>query len=140
MIALKMGPPEMATLIFLSLLIITTVSGESMIKGLVVGAIGLIIGTIGLDSSHGSTGVSGLIFPELDEGISLIPMLIGLFAVSEFLINTESVGIGKAVQFFARSTKKRRQPGHGQGVQGQPTHPSFISTGMGTLSGGHTRA
>ena len=50
MIALKMGPPEMASLIFLSLLIITAVAGDSMVKGLIVGAIGLTVGLIGLDS------------------------------------------------------------------------------------------
>ncbi|MCF8043796.1 MAG: tripartite tricarboxylate transporter permease [Desulfarculaceae bacterium] len=133
MIALKMGPPEMATLIFLSLLIITTVSGESMIKGLVVGAIGLIIGTIGLDSV---TAVRrfGFDFPQLDEGISLIPMLIGLFAVSEFLINTESVGIGKAVQFFARSTKRDDNRVTGKEFKSS-LPPILISTGMGTLLG-----
>ncbi len=133
LIALKMGPPEMAALIFVSLLIITTVSGESMIKGLVVGAIGLIIGTIGLDSI---TAVRrfGFGFPELDEGISLIPMLIGLFAVSEFLINTESIGVGKVVQFFARSTKKEDNRVSGKEFRAC-LPPILLSTSIGTLLG-----
>jgi putative tricarboxylic transport membrane protein len=133
LIALKMGPPEMASLIFLSLLIITTVSGESMIKGLIVGAIGLIVGTIGLDAV---TAVRrfGFDFPELDEGISLIPMLIGLFAVSEFLINTESVGIGKVVQFFARSDKPEDNRVSAKEFKAC-LPPILISTGIGTLLG-----
>ncbi len=133
LIALKMGPPEMAALIFFSLLIITTVSGESMIKGLVVGAIGLIIGTIGLDSV---TAVRrfGFGFPQLDEGISLIPMLIGLFAVSEFLINTESVGMGKVAQFLARS--KKPEDNKVTGKEFKACLPTILlSTGIGTLLG-----
>ena len=133
LIALKMGPPEMAALIFLSLLIITTVAGDSMIKGLIVGAIGLVVGTIGLDAV---TAVRrfGFGFPELDEGISLVPMLIGLFAVSEFLINTESVGIGKAVQFFARSTKREDNRVSAKEFK-SCVPPILMSTGIGTLLG-----
>jgi putative tricarboxylic transport membrane protein len=116
LIALKMGPPEMAALIFLSLLIITTVSGESMIKGIIVGSIGLIVGTIGLDAM---TAVPrfGFDFPQLDEGVSLIPMLIGLFAVSEFLINTESVGIEQGCPVLHPLGQARGQPGKRPGVQ-----------------------
>lgn len=135
MIALKMGPPEMASLIFLSLLIITAVAGDSMIKGLIVGAIGLIVGLIGLDSI---TAVRrfGFGFTELDEGISLIPMLIGLFAISEFLINTETVAQGKnkVVQFFARSNKK--EDNQVSGKEFRACLPVILtSSGIGTLLG-----
>ena len=133
MIALKMGPPEMASLIFLSLLIITAVAGDSMIKGLIVGAIGLIVGLIGLDAI---TAVRrfGFGFPELDEGISLVPMLIGLFAVSEFLINTENVVVDKAVQFFARSTN--RDDNRVTGKEFKSCLPIiFTATGIGTILG-----
>ena len=104
-----------------------------MLKGLIVGAIGLIVGTIGLDAV---TAVRrfGFGFPELDEGISLIPMLIGLFAVSEFLVNTESVGIGKAVQFFARSDKKEDNRVSLQEFK-TCVRPILLSTGIGTLLG-----
>ena len=133
MIALKMGPPEMAALIFLSLLIITSVAGESMIKGLIVGAIGLLVGTIGLDSITAYRRF-GFGFVELDEGISLIPMLIGLFAVSEFLINTESVIIGKTAQFFSRSTKK--EDNQVSAKEFKSCLPIiFTSAGIGTLLG-----
>jgi putative tricarboxylic transport membrane protein len=133
LIALKMGPPEMAALIFLSLLIITTVSGESMIKGIIVGSIGLIVGTIGLDAM---TAVPrfGFDFPQLDEGVSLIPMLIGLFAVSEFLINTESVGMSKVAQFFTRSDKPEDNRVSAKEFK-TCVRPILISTGMGTLLG-----
>jgi putative tricarboxylic transport membrane protein len=86
LIALKMGPPEMASLIIFSLLIITLVAGKSMIKGLIAGVIGLIIGNVGLDPILASRRLTFGMY-ELDEGVALIPMLIGLFAVSEFFIH-----------------------------------------------------
>ena len=135
LIALKMGPPEMASLIFLSLLIITAVAGDSMIKGLIVGALGLIVGLVGLDSI---TAVRrfGFGFAELDEGISLIPMLIGLFAISEFLMNTEIVAKGKdkAVEFFASSTKK--EDNQVSGKEFRRCLPIILTaSGIGTLLG-----
>lgn len=89
LIALKMGPPEMTGLVIFSLLIITAVAGKSLTKGLIAGVIGLMVGTIGLDPILASRRF-GFDMTVLDEGISLMPMLIGLFALSEFFINAES--------------------------------------------------
>jgi putative tricarboxylic transport membrane protein len=88
MIALKMGPPEMTGLIVFSLLIIIAVAGKSLTKGLIAGVIGLLVGTIGLDPIMASRRF-GFDLSQLDEGISLMPMLIGLFALSEFFMNAE---------------------------------------------------
>lgn len=88
LIALKMGPPEMTGLIVFSLLIIIAVAGKSLTKGLIAGVIGLLVGTIGLDPIM-ATRRFGFDLSQLDEGISLMPMLIGLFALSEFFMNAE---------------------------------------------------
>ncbi len=88
LIALKMGPAEMTGLIIFSLLIITAVAGSSLSKGLMAGAIGLLVGTVGLDPILGSRRF-GFGISQLDEGIALMPMLIGLFALSEFFLNAE---------------------------------------------------
>ncbi len=98
-----MGPPEMAGLVVFSLLIITAVAGESIIKGLISGVLGLLVGTIGLDPIM-ATRRFGFGFTELDEGISLMPMLIGLFALSEFFIATESIRKEKEVHLYEIST------------------------------------
>ena len=90
LIALKMGPPEMTGLIIFSLLIITAVAGQSLTKGLIAGVIGLLVGTIGLDPIM-ATRRFGFGLSQLDEGIALMPMLIGLFALSEFFINAEAI-------------------------------------------------
>ena len=84
-IALKFGPPEIAMLIFFSLTIIAGVSGRSMIKGLISGALGLLLATVGLDPIMTTRRfVFGQ--ADLDSGLSLIPVLIGLFALSEVLL------------------------------------------------------
>lgn len=47
--ALSFGPTEMAALLLLSLTIVAVLSAESMLKGLLAGGIGLLLGTVGLD-------------------------------------------------------------------------------------------
>lgn len=84
-IALKFGPPEYTLLIAFSLLLIGGVSGKSITKGIITAGIGLLISCIGMDPLKGH---SRLIFNsiELLDGIQLVPMLIGLLAVSEILL------------------------------------------------------
>lgn len=94
-----MGPPEMSSLIIFSLMIITAVAGKSLLKGLIAGVLGLIVGTIGLDPMLG-TRRFGFGLMELDEGIALMPMLIGLFAVSEFFINAEKKMTGEQTKLY----------------------------------------
>jgi len=99
LIALKMGPPEMTGLIVFSLLIITAVAGKSLTKGLIAGVLGLLVGTIGLDPIMASRRF-GFDLSQLDEGIALMPMLIGLFALSEFFINAEAAINERRVRIF----------------------------------------
>jgi putative tricarboxylic transport membrane protein len=84
-IALKFGPPEITMLIFFSLTIIASVSGKSMIKGLISAAFGLLVATVGLDPIMTTRRFCfGVV--DLDSGLSLIPVLIGLFAMSEVFL------------------------------------------------------
>lgn len=83
-VALKFGPPEIAMLIAFSLTIVAGVAGKSTIKGLIAGTLGLLLATVGLDPIMTTRRLSFNIV-ELDSGISLIPLLIGLFALSEVL-------------------------------------------------------
>ncbi|MEM9043821.1 MAG: tripartite tricarboxylate transporter permease [Pseudomonadota bacterium] len=87
-LATKFGPPEFAMLVLFSLTIVAGVSGDSMIKGLIAAAVGFIFGTVGLDPMMATPRFT---FGELSmlNGISLMAMLIGLFAVSELFIQAE---------------------------------------------------
>jgi putative tricarboxylic transport membrane protein len=68
--------------------IITSVSSQSVIKGLMGGALGLFIATIGLDPmSSGMRFTFGSVY--LMGGISFIPVLVGLFAFSQGLLSLE---------------------------------------------------
>jgi len=82
--ALRFGPPEFFTLIVFSLTIIAGVSGQSLAKGIISAALGLVLATIGLDIIYGT---NRFVFGEYElmAGLSFIPVLIGLFALPEIL-------------------------------------------------------
>jgi putative tricarboxylic transport membrane protein len=86
-VALRFGPPEIATLMLLALTVICAVSGRSILKGMLVGLLGLLLSTVGLDPIWGTFRLTWEI-PELESGFSLIPFLIGLFAISELLVQS----------------------------------------------------
>ena len=87
-LSLRFGPAEYFWLAIFGLTIIAGVSSGSMLKGLLAGAFGLVIATIGLDPI---TGVPRFTFGynQLTSGIPFTPALIGLFAMSQVLIMAE---------------------------------------------------
>lgn len=89
-IALKFGPPEFFSLAFFGLGIIITISGKSILKGLISGIFGLMITTIGYDPL---SGCPRLTFgsTELLGGITFIPALIGLFGYSQVFQGIEKI-------------------------------------------------
>lgn len=81
-LAIRCAPPDYAAIIVFSLTIISGVAGQSIWKGLLAASIGMLLGTVGLDPIQATPRLSfGLV--SLSGGISLIPMLIGLLALSE---------------------------------------------------------
>ncbi|MCF8139043.1 MAG: tripartite tricarboxylate transporter permease [Desulfotignum sp.] len=87
-ISLKFGPPEYACIMIFALTLVAGVSGDSMIKGIIAACIGFLFATVGLDPMHSSPRyIFGTV--SLMSGINLMVMLIGLFAISEVLIQCE---------------------------------------------------
>ena len=86
--ALKFGPPEYFALMVLGLSIMVYLAHGSMINALIMVCFGLILGTVGLDPM---TGVPRFIYKitTLMDGVGLVQVVIGLFGVSEVLINVE---------------------------------------------------
>lgn len=82
--ALQFGPPEYFWLIAFSLTIVISISGASMIRGLIAGLVGILLSTVGLDLVYGSQRFTYGNF-NLMTGISYIPLLIGLFAIPEVI-------------------------------------------------------
>ena len=85
---MKFGPAEYFWLSIFGLTIIAGVSSKSIIKGLISGALGLMLSTIGMDPM---LGVPRFTFgsPYLISGLPITATLIGLFSMSQVLILAE---------------------------------------------------
>lgn len=88
-LAMKFGSPEYFWLSIFGLTIIAGVSSKSMVKGLMSGALGLLLSTIGMDPMEGA---KRFMFGQVSlyEGINTTCALIGLFSMSQVLILAES--------------------------------------------------
>lgn len=94
--ALRFGSPEYFGLCLLGLSLVTYLSAGSAIKAIIMAAFGLILSCIGLDVIHGSSRMTFDIM-ELWEGISIIPIAMGLFGIPEVLENIETTEIHEAL-------------------------------------------
>lgn len=94
--ALEFGGPENFWLCLFGLSTIAVMSQDNMGKGIVSGAIGILVSTIGLDPNSGiprfTFGTYSLV-----QGVSLIPCMIGLFSISQvfYLIGTDKTFIAE---------------------------------------------
>ncbi|MBI4192930.1 MAG: tripartite tricarboxylate transporter permease [Betaproteobacteria bacterium] len=83
--ALRFGPPEYTALLMMGLLVLSYMSGGSMVKTLTMAVVGLLLGMIGIDTMSGYTRFNyGVI--ELGDGIGIVPVAVGLFGLSEILL------------------------------------------------------
>lgn len=88
--ALRFNAPEYFALALFGLTIIASVSAQNILKGLLAGTIGLLVSTIGLDPI---SSVPRFTFGVMDlySGVNVIPVLIGLFALSEAINQIEKL-------------------------------------------------
>jgi len=86
--ALAFGPPEYTTLMILGLTVLTFLVKGSMPKALIMAAFGMFLSTVGLDAVSGAARFS-FGQAELMDGIGLVPVVMGLFGISEVLLNIE---------------------------------------------------
>ena len=86
--ALKFGPPEYFSLMVLGLTVLTFLAGGSMLKSLMMACFGVVVGNVGLDlitaQSRFTFGLDVLL-----DGVGLVPVVMGLFGISEVLLNVE---------------------------------------------------
>ncbi len=87
-VAIAFGPPEYFSLMVLGLTVLSFLSQGSMAKSLLMAAIGILLGLIGIDQI---TAQPRLTFGRLEllDGIGLVPIVMGLFGVAEILSNLE---------------------------------------------------
>ncbi|WP_422484964.1 tripartite tricarboxylate transporter permease [Gudongella sp. DL1XJH-153] len=89
-ISLRFNAPEYFLIAIFGLTIIASLSADSMVKGLSAGVFGLMVGTIGVDIMTGFPRFT-FGFTSLEGGISLVPAMIGLFSLSQVMIQVESM-------------------------------------------------
>lgn len=87
-LAIKFGPPDYFALMVLGLVASIALAHGSMLKGLVMIALGLLLGTVGTDVYSGSARYTFGMLP-LTDGISIVAFAAGIYAVGEMLRNLE---------------------------------------------------
>ncbi len=91
-LALKMGPFEYFSLIMMALVMIATLIKGSTVKGLLVAIIGLLFATVGMAPLGGAVRFSFGV-DALEGGFSIVPVLIGLFALPEIMRDIERIHV-----------------------------------------------
>ena len=88
-LASRLGPWEYASLILFGMTMIASLTGKSVLKGFIAGVLGIVLGTVGADPILGSSrltfGIRGL-----RGGFHFIPVMIGLYAISQLMKDIES--------------------------------------------------
>ncbi|MBJ2356508.1 tripartite tricarboxylate transporter permease [Sphaerochaeta sp. S2] len=89
-LALRFSAPEFFLLAVFGLSIIASISGNSLAKGVLCGALGVSLSFIGID---GITGFPRFTFNNINllSGMSFIPVMIGLFAMSQAFNTVEGI-------------------------------------------------
>ncbi|MDA9959846.1 tripartite tricarboxylate transporter permease [Alphaproteobacteria bacterium] len=129
-VALEFGPQEYFALAVFALSMLASMSGKSSIRNMISGFVGVLIGTIGI---HLTTGVERFTFgfSELDEGISFIPVLIGLFAMGEML--SQSQTLNKYVERIQAKAMRLPTMAELKSLRGTILRSSGIGTFIGIL-------
>lgn len=86
--ALKFGPDEYFALMFFAMTSVSALTGKSVAKGMIAAALGLMLATVGIDMQSGEERFT-LGIADFQDGISFLIVIVGLFAISEIMINVE---------------------------------------------------
>ena len=90
-VAYNFGPPEYFALAVFGLSMVAAL-GDNALKNLIAGAFGVLLATVGMDLTTGVERFSFGIY-ELSDGIGFIPVLTGLFAISELLVQATQLRV-----------------------------------------------
>jgi putative tricarboxylic transport membrane protein len=87
--ALAFGPPEYFALMLMGLSLVISLSGRALLKGIISMALGLLAALVG---QNPLTGAARLTFGSVDlmAGINFISVIVGVFAISEVMLNIEA--------------------------------------------------
>ncbi len=133
-VATGFSAPEYFALAIFGISIITSVSSQSIIKGLIGGALGLAIATVGLDPmTSGPRFTFDSIY--LMGGISFVPVLVGLFAFSQGMISMEE-DYGERLKNQVREVKVKIERALPSWLDFKRVLPTYLrSSAIGTTIG-----
>lgn len=86
-LGLRIGPPEFFSLILIGLALLVGLVGRSVLLGLISACLGLLIAMVGIDPVMGAPRFT-FGQPHFFDGISYVPVLVGLFGLGELLATT----------------------------------------------------
>src|SRR5690625_2978688 len=95
-VAFQFGPAEYFSLMFLGLLAASTLSSGSPLNGISMVLGGLIFGAVGGDANTGGAR-SPFGIPELQRGLALLAVAMGLFGISDVIANANRLGSGSII-------------------------------------------
>ena len=87
-VALMLGPPELFSIYFAAFVVIGSVIGDSILRGLASAALGIVIAMIGLDPITSQDRLT-FEFYQLSGGVPLVPIIIGMFVFAEVFAQLE---------------------------------------------------
>ena len=102
--AMSFGAPEYFAVAVFGLTVVSSLSTGNMLKGMISAFIGLFLATIGLDPITGDLR-NTFDNPNLFSGLSLVPVLVGLFAMSQVIVTVEDVFRGVTLKGGNLSSK-----------------------------------
>ena len=92
----QFGPPENFAIYLMAFIVIGSVVSDSIIKGVISTLFGAAIALIGEDTITGQFKMT-MGIPELESGMALVPLLIGVFVISEVIIQAEKAAKVKMI-------------------------------------------
>jgi putative tricarboxylic transport membrane protein len=97
-IALRLGPPDILSLIILALCLVTSLAGRSVVRAGIAAGLGVLIASVGIDPV---LGLPRFTFGSVNllNGLDVVAVTMGLFGLGEILLNLENT---KAAVFTAK--------------------------------------
>ncbi len=120
--ALRFGPPEYFALMVVAVTTVAAVLGHSALRGLLSLALGLAIGLVGIDVQTGQARLT-LGIPQLLDGIDVVVLVVGLFAVGEALYQLHR-GLAHST---VEPIRTRAWMSRGEWRRSWPAWPTFLS-------------
>lgn len=141
LVALKFGPVEFFALYVVSLTLVAALTMGHVARGIAAAALGVMLAMIGRDPISGAQRLTfGM--PELSGGIGLIPLLVGVFAVSEIMVQIARIWTTRRVAHQKNNAPEQIEQAYDPAADKMDWRTfrstfgaTMLGTGMGTFIG-----